>query len=257
MTTGNEILVMFFSGTALLLLFALMLIVFMINQRQVRHQYYAEKQRLKDELNFARVQADQQVMSRVMTGIHDLILQNAISARMMIQLADQAEGKVKSDHIRQALLSLDELRRSADQIMHSLNTDYIKANSLDLIIGEELERIQASSNLTFDIRTEGDLDRLSPVKKLLVYRIIQNALEYILSHGMVSRIGIRLHCSYEVLQISIICNTCLCRKDRLHTVSDELLRYMEQQVKCLNGQLNINTDSSVNSSMNITIKDIS
>jgi len=255
--SNNQLLALLFAGSMVLVTFAFFCVYFILHQRNTQNMFEAEKKRLQNELQLARVKENELIMDQAYNDIHDSIFQNAFAARMFFDLSLESEGEAKEQAIAKVHSILDDINFSATAVMHSLNHDYIKANELTSIIEDELKELQNRKTMGYEVMFKGDLSEMNTDKKVLIYRIAQDAIRVISQHGSASKIIFYIECIHNRFLMRIIDDGLIHVRDKLHTGSERAMGNIEQRCKLLNGVLSINSAPTGESSLILAIKDIS
>ena len=255
--SNSHLLALFFAGSMVFVIFAFFFIYFLLHQRNTQNIFEAEKRRLSNELQQARVKENEWMMSQVAKDIYDNIKENVFAARIFFELSHNSQGREKEKAMEKTLCLLDDICNSAQTVIHTLNYDYIKANELGSIIEDELKALQKHKQMDFKVMTSGEMGHMHPDKKIMIYRIAQDAIKFITQHGTASKIIFYLECSNNKFLMRITDNGLIHIRDKMHAVSDQAMINMEQRCKLLNGELSINSVPTGESAIILAIKDIS
>lgn len=170
-----------------------------------------EKQQLgfhyNNELMKTRLEVQEQALLMVSQEIHDNIGQMlSFSCVQLSSLKDYVTGNGREilaenqDLIRQSVKNLRLLS-------HTLNTGLIEKRTLEEAIQTELDRIKAFSEMTCElVVNEEQPTELQPETKLLIFRIIQEALQNVIKHADATSVRVELNYAPEELEIRVCDN---------------------------------------------------
>ncbi len=88
-------------------------------------------------------------------------------------------------------------------ISKTLNTDYVKEKNLEESIVRELDMLKRTRKFKTAFETSGTAFQMSPERRLILYRIIQESLNNIVKHAGATQVGIAMTYDADVLHISI------------------------------------------------------
>jgi two-component system, NarL family, sensor kinase len=168
------------------LLFAFFVIIFFLIYRLRLNRHLKEKaflnERFQKELLQSQIETQEQTFQHLSREIHDNVGQ--ILSLAKVQLNIMEEGKT----FNQPLLtdvkeSVGKAMIDLRDIAKSLNTDRIKLCSLAEMTNHELQRIARLGTIKTFFTAQGQEQPIDEQKKLIVFRMIQEALQNILKHA--------------------------------------------------------------------------
>lgn len=235
------------SGSLLITLFGFYLTIFMIIQKNKDRRYQLEKReieyRYENELLHTRLEVQEQALNQVSQEIHDNIGQVLGAAQMNLfaVTSNHYDMSKCTEFIEdsKSLLAkaIDDLRN----VSHVLNSEFINRIGLEDAIRKELAYISSFHKVQHEVTIRGDSFDLSKEEELLIFRIVQEALNNIAKHAQATYVHIELN--YEptnfVLHITdngIGFDTSVPKKN-----SGIGLINMWQRAKLINGKLEINS----------------
>lgn len=185
----------FVSGIGLLTLLAIsltaMLVIF--KQKQVRH---------KNELLKTRLDVQEQSMTLISEEIHDNIGQLLSLARMYMQSLSQKEQDPQNlKLVKECRELLSRAIVDLRYISHSLNGERIEQIGLVASIERELEHIESASGIDCVIQVTGKAYQLTREQDLLLFRVLQEAIQNVIKHAEATRLVI--HFNYEEDQLKV------------------------------------------------------
>jgi signal transduction histidine kinase len=134
--------------------------------------------------------------------IHDNVGQILSLAKVQLNIIDQSETLDRT-LLADAKDSVSKAMTDLRDIAKSLNTERIQLSSLPEITGHELQRISRAGLILTSIQTEGKEQNMQEQKKLIIFRIIQEALQNILKHSKAKNVDIFFCYQADYLTIEI------------------------------------------------------
>ena len=177
----EQLLPLYLFGTLILGVFAVAIPSFLVyqNQKQARN-----KLKHQNELLSTRLDVQEQSMSLISEELHDNIGQLLSITRQYVSGAERnmtdAKGKEQLENAKGILTkAIKEIRH----ISHSLNSDLIREVGLISFLQKDLEIIADASELNCKFKTEGKEFPIRPEQELIIYRIIQEAVQNVIKHA--------------------------------------------------------------------------
>ena len=180
-------------SVVLLFLFALVLITIIIvtailyyNRKKMQQK---ERDKFQKELLRTQLEIKEQTLKNVSQEIHDNIGQTLSLARMTLNImAMEQDGNPEKINQSQALVgkAIQDLR----DLSKTLNADMLLFSGLLPALEAELKAIEKTGVFDTELFIEGQAFKMDPQKELILYRIVQEALQNILKHAEASQIKI-------------------------------------------------------------------
>lgn len=192
------------------------------------------------ELKFHNLkeQEAQRMMNQIDREIHDNIIQSLYAFRRQFdKIERRLTEKDEQFHILRQIA--EQIAKDAKNISQSLNSTYIKTAGLEVLIENELDRLCGPRQIDAKITTEGRLDDLDVEKKLLIYRIAQDAILNTCQHSGASELSVELKNSPNSFKMVIHDNGFGIAKDKLYAKPGIGMLNMTERAKYINGQLHI------------------
>lgn len=193
-------------GTSLLLALGLCIVLITLAYQKKRLQHQQEILRLeadyRQEILHARLEVQEQTFLSFSQELHDNIGQLLALARL--QLAVGAESAAQAPEAclkgQETLdLAIDEVRALARRF----NSLYIQQLELPALLEAHLELIRQAGTHHIDLQVEGTEKPLPPEKKLLLFRMVQEALSNTLRHADAGSISVHLQYTGKTLFLQI------------------------------------------------------
>ncbi|RYD59463.1 MAG: hypothetical protein EOP56_00955 [Sphingobacteriales bacterium] len=200
--------IIFFAGTFLLILFAIVFVVAIVVHKRKQYHLFAEKLKLQHrfdtQLLETKLEVQEQSFRYFSEEIHDNVGQILTLCNLNLHelLEENSDLRSKSVFEQTAELinkALNDLRN----ISHTLNGDHVTRVGLKGALEKELSYINSSRKTGTALIVTGDNHPLNPEQELLVFRIVQEGITNALKHGRARKIDIRLLYASDSLTVEI------------------------------------------------------
>ncbi len=203
-TDNNEIVAGIIVASAVFLLAAFFICILVVYSNNRKKKHILEKhtllQQYKEQLLKSQLEMQEQTFNTISREIHDNVGQILSLAKVQLNIMDQSE-KLDKNVLNEAKESVSKAMTDLRDIAKSLNSERIQQSSLPEITSYELHRISRSGLMLTSVQTEGKEQNMHEQKKLILFRMIQEALHNILKHSKAKNINILF--SYEAEQLKI------------------------------------------------------
>jgi two-component system NarL family sensor kinase len=201
-----EIAIIFIIGSLTLLVFVFFLVLIIIEyrKRQVRHitEKLELKHRYQNEVLQTQLEVQEQSFKQVSEELHDNIAQVLSLVKMKLY---QTAGKTTDETAKTGIEASNELlsktMNDLRTLSHTLNGGLVSKLTLEESIQKELGYIRDVNEMQASLSVTGDAAELEDSKKLLAFRIVQEALNNALKHGKAKKINISL--AYEMDRLTV------------------------------------------------------
>jgi signal transduction histidine kinase len=191
-----EIVLIIIACTLLLLLAAGTIVFFLLFYQKRYSQYQREKAGMRasfdQELLKAEIEMKEQTLLTISQEIHDNIGQVLSLAKLnlnTILLEDNNPAVPKIAATKELVgKAIQDLRN----LSKSLNTEHISHQKLSESLGFELDQIRKTGLYETALRVQGAEKTLDPQKQIIIFRIVQEALNNIIKHARAKSITISL-----------------------------------------------------------------
>ena len=202
---SSEINIVIMVGTVVFLLFAGFILAYMMIYWKRKHLQEVEKMKLNfnEEILKSQLEIQEQTFTTISQEIHDNVGQLLSLAKVQANIIDQSETTDKAvlaelrDNIGKAMTDLRDMAKS-------LNSDHLRLLSLKDLIVPELARMQRSGLLATAITEEGTTQPIDQQKKLILFRIIQEALHNVIKHAAAENLSVQLLYMADAVEIKIV-----------------------------------------------------
>jgi signal transduction histidine kinase len=202
---SNELYVAIISGTIIFLLFSVFIIAYLVIYRRRNEKHKLEIERMQmlfnEEILKTQMEIQEQTLSNLSQEIHDNVGQILSLAKVQVSILHKKNVMDETlllsvrENIGQAITDLRSMT-------HSMNTQRILNETLDEVIRQDIDRISSTGVLTASLTVDGNGPSLSGQKKLILFRIFQEAIQNVLKHAEAHSIEVSIH--YLPLEVVLI-----------------------------------------------------
>lgn len=198
----------------------------------------------------SQLEIQEQTFNTISREIHDNVGQILSLAKVQLNIVEQSDS-IDKNLLTDAKESVSKAMTDLRDIAKSLNSERIQISSLPEITEHELQRINRSGIMLTSFTIEGQEQAIAEQKKLIIFRIIQEAFQNILKHSGAQNIGVIFHYQSDELKIDITDDGKGFNKDLLTRKDGLGLHNIVNRAKLIGGEAHIN--SSIDKGTHITI----
>ncbi|HSN08645.1 MAG TPA: ATP-binding protein [Hanamia sp.] len=202
------IIIVFFSLFIILLIVAIINLILQYQKRQIR--FIKEKENLitihKNELLQTQLEIQEQTFKNISQEIHDNIGQILSLVKLNINTMDCTQASTMQDKVNDSRVLITKAIQDLRDLSKSLNTDYIIEKGLAGAIEYELEMLKRTKAFEIQFVVEGKPYRLEDQERLILFRVVQEALHNIIKHAKATLIKVTLTFGGEYLTLIITDN---------------------------------------------------
>ncbi len=206
LNSETEIFYTIVAGGLLALFLAAIIIISVVKYQRRQKKNEVEKKQMQvqfsQELLQSQLEIQEQTLKNISQEIHDNIGQVLSLAKlnlntMSVDNVELLQQKITNSKklVSKAIVDLRDLSRS-------LNTDYVADMGLQRAIEYELELISKSATIKTNLVVEGQVSRMDKQKELILFRIVQEALNNIIKHAKAQHILVTT--SYNTGELVIV-----------------------------------------------------
>ena len=194
------------AGSSLLLLLLLFIAALLLQQRLRLHRcrlVFLQWQQADRQLLETQIELQEQSLDEIARELHDNVGLSLTLARLQLRMLQEKPGmgnplvESVADIIGKAV---EDLRN----ISSGLPADTIKAAGLYQAVQQLAEKVQRSGPHAVQVTVSGEIVFLDATKELIIFRMLQEAINNILKHAGADAIAISLF--YEPSRLCIVVN---------------------------------------------------
>ncbi len=229
---------------AMLLILFVVLLLYFSQRKQLAFQKYIDslKSEYEKSLLNTELEIQEQTLQHISREIHDNIGLSLTLAKLHLNTFNSISTGNGTKKIEESAELIGKAIQDLSAISHSLNANVINSNGLLNALEEEALRISSIGTLKVNIIVFGESVFLDDQKELLLFRIIQEAMNNILKYAGASTARIELHYSAERLQLKIKDNGCGFDTGRRNGQTGSGLLNMQARTKSLDGTFAITSN---------------
>lgn len=199
----EQIIIIIICVIAVLLFIGMLFLILIWAYNQKRQQMERDKQKIRDDFDKqllqSRLEIQEETFNLISQEIHDNVGQMLSLAKVQLSIIEQKTATGMLEEVKETIsMALTDLRN----IAKSLSNERIQHLSLPDCIRDEITRLQ-KSGLHFTFSVEGAERLTGKQEKLILFRIIQEALQNILKHAGATSVVICFRYSTGHLEISV------------------------------------------------------
>jgi signal transduction histidine kinase len=229
----------------------------LIYYKNKRKQMYQEKEELKNQfekqLLQSRIEIQEQTFTHISGEIHDNVGQSLSLAKVQLSILEEA-NQYNRETVREVKQIISQSLSELRSLAHSLNGERIRSFNLSKSVEEELERLRKTGAYTVAINQEGDPEEIPDEHRLMLFRVIQEALQNIVKHAKAGSIHVGLKKTHTICQVEVSDNgkgfTATPETSTAHGLG---IVNMQKRVELMGGRLEIDSVPGKGTILKITI----
>ncbi len=248
--------VVFVIGISLLLLLFVSFIVTIVYKYQQKQNAYNKgmeelKTKYENALLHSQLEIQEQTFQNISREIHDNIGQKLTLAKLHLNTLNFKDADAVAQKTNDSVALIGEAINDLSDISRSMSSEIVLNNGLIKALEFETRQLQKFGLYEISLDVTGNIIFLDANKELVLFRIVQEALNNVVKHSSASTIVIKLHFDHDKLILNIIDNGkgFLCEQNKRQATG---LINMKKRANMLNGTCDIN--SSPGSGTNIKIE---
>lgn len=243
--------------TFLILLLVGFIFAIIVLYKRKQNLYYQTLENVKLEndkkLLETQVKIQEETFQEISREIHDSVNQVLSLARFKLLSIQSTDEKISAS-VENCIGMIEEAMKDLTNISRSLSSDLIHKNGLIKTLEFEIERIQSAAiNFTLDLI--GQEVRLEGTRELIIFRVIQEAINNTLRHARARDIYVTLQ--YKDDQLIVIYRDDGEGFDVQKTISGSAqnsgLMNMQQRANLIGGECRITSSSRTGTQIMLTI----
>ncbi|MBX2906341.1 MAG: hypothetical protein KF744_09910 [Taibaiella sp.] len=204
----SEIAIILIVGTLTLLVFVFFIILIIIEYRRRQVKYITEKlemeHRFKQEVLQTQIEVQEQSFQYISEEIHDNIAQTLSLARIkLFKTTERATDEAQKASLHTTTELVGNALEGLRSLSHVLNGGLVQQLPLKDSLEKELKYVKDANEIETELRMTGEYRELEAGKKLVAFRVVQEALNNSIKHSHASRISINLEYSPQKISIGI------------------------------------------------------
>jgi len=204
----TEFVIAFIMVSVLLVLaMAVFIAIIVYRYQQKQNLYFKDIERLKatheKTLLQSQVEIQEQTFQNISREIHDNIGQKLTLAKLYLNTFDFADSHKTMQQVSESVNIIGEAINDLKDLRHSMSSDIITTHGIIKALEHEQNQLKKSGLYQISFSATGKPVYLSDNTELVLFRIVQEALNNIVKHAAASAIYLQLHYSNDDLTITI------------------------------------------------------
>jgi signal transduction histidine kinase len=204
---SQEIAIIIIASAFLLMVAVAVIILFLVYQKK-QLKYLLERKEMNSqfqkELLKTRLESQEETLTKLGAELHDNIGQLLSSSKLLIGVAGR-DLHASSEPLRMADETISKAIRELRSMSKSLNTEWLEQFSLIENLHAEAARVNASGDYQVSVSHSPSFEMPSD-RQIILFRMVQEALQNAIRHGLASQITIQATQSNEGSHITIVDN---------------------------------------------------
>lgn len=246
-----------FLGTVYVATLLVLLVYVLVRSAERQSRQLEKEEKLKSEHHKARIREGEMILNEISREIHDNIGQLAYTLRMHLHVIKRlASDPMQISTIDNMAEVADKMIGDTSNISRSLNREYIQAHGLHNMIEKVLKHVAVSNSLKYNFNISGNIRKLIPEAKVLVLRIVQEALSNVVKHSSATCIDLKIIYKANSFLLRIKDNGLGFSVDREMARTGMGLNNMRERAELLGGKLFIEAMPGRGCTLVLSIKKI-
>ena len=243
----------------LLLLLTIISIILIYQKRQLKVESEIRKAKgdFENEILKTRLEIKEQTLKNISQEIHDNVGQILSLANVTLTSVNLQENSIVMASINNAMSLVSQAINDLRNMSKTLDPDNIKNVGLKECLQFELDLLEKTGAYKTSMLEEGPERQFHSSKQLLIYRIVQEAINNIIKHSQAKTIKISLFYHPDIFEVIVTDNGVGFEDlDEEKSTIDNLgsgLRNMKYRASLMKGELEINGIPSKGTTIKLTI----
>lgn len=208
--TESQVIIFIYTTTAIILLLVTVIVtlLYFYQRRQLAFQLKLNNLQLDFEKNSLQTQIEvqEETFQHISREIHDNINLSLTLAKLNLNTIDWNDNFKMKESVKSSVSLLSAAITDLSNLSKSINTDLITEMGLIKAVKTELDKIKCLSHLNIDLQIDGDPVFLESKNELIIFRIIQEALNNVIKHSNATEVSLVLHYEKQFLKVEITDN---------------------------------------------------
>ena len=193
--------ILIIGGAAIFSILVFFIIMFIFFYQRRHHKHLREKQQLQNsyqrEILKTQLETRENTFHQISEELHDNIGQLLSSTRMLLGIAERSLTEVP-DTLRTADQTLAKAIQDLRMLSKTLNREWLHQFNLPHNLRSEIQRINAARTIEINFETQVTNLPISTESQVMLFRIIQEALQNCIKHSRATKVNISLEVAEHV-----------------------------------------------------------
>jgi two-component system NarL family sensor kinase len=257
-TSQITIFVIATTGVILILTLLVISLLHIFNKRKALFEENLSKLRLNYEKNLlqAQIEIQEQTFLEISRNIHDNINLSLTLAKLNLNTLKLESDKTSENIISASTELIATAITELKDLSRGMNPELIQSVGFINALQNEIERINRITQLDIECDIQGNTVFLDGEKELVLFRIVQEALNNIIRHAKASKIILQLYYADENIKLKICDNGIgfqLPSSEHINLTMSAGLRNMETRATVLGGTFSLVSNPGEGTNIEILI----
>jgi signal transduction histidine kinase len=221
------------------------------NKKRIRFQKNQRQAFYKQLLN-TRLEIQEKTYKSISEELHDNIGQVLTLAKLHLNTIQSASAGEDHENILAARELISKCIQDIRNLSKTLDTQAIEALGFVKAIEMELRTLKKLREIEYIFELKGEPERLAPERELILFRIVQEAIQNIIKHANASQIRILVEYNEYALLLTIVDNGIGFNSEQLDGYGSGLSN-MHSRAKVLHGELSVTSQNGLGTKVNISV----
>jgi two-component system, NarL family, sensor kinase len=204
----EEIKAIILSGSIIFIALAVFIIFFILLFTRKKNKLIMQNQLLeaehKQQLLQTQIEIQEQTLKNISQEIHDNIGQVLSLAKLNLNTFENIESTTNQTKINDTKHLVSKAINDLRDISRSMHGDKITELGLQISIANELKILENTGQFKTELQVIGSAYKLEPQKEMVLFRIVQEALNNIVKHAKAKNLSVHLEYNNDSFKLSII-----------------------------------------------------
>jgi len=246
-------------GTVIFLTLAGLFVFFIALSIQRRRKMFLEKKEMKikfeQELLQTQIEIQEQTLKTISQEIHDNIGQVLSLAKLHLNTFEGIESNSNQTKINDTKNLVSKAINDLRDLSRSLHGDKIAELGLQESVENELKILQNTGQYKTELKITGEPYKLAPQKEMVLFRMVQEAMNNAIKHARAKNITIAMLYQPEIFNLIITDDGIGFNTASLQAVQTGIgLKSMQNRAALIDGTFTINSAAGNGTEINIELK---
>lgn len=259
-TPNAQVTLFIIVATAIVFLLAALIValLFLYQRKQLAYSRHlnALKHDFEKNLLQTQIEVQEQTFQNISREIHDNINLSLTLAKLNLNTLDWTDLSKTREAVKSSVTILGSAINDLSNLSKSINTDLIKEMGLMKALKAETQRISQMSKLNIAFEVKGEPVFLESEKELVIFRIIQEALNNVIKHSGSSKAFLLLDYRRDCLKVILRDNGMGFNKEEVANRKERGnagLKNMQTRTNIFGGKFLIESQIAKGTSIHVTI----
>lgn len=243
-----NIVILLIATTLLIVILAslVVILIYIYQKKQLIYQNNLDDLKVDHEKNLlaSKIEIQENTFQHISREIHDDINLSLTLAKLKLNTFEVCANEINPSHVKSSIELIGDAIGKLSDISQSLNSDIISSKGLISALKNEIAKIKKTGLLPIHLNISGNEIYLDNQKELIIFRIIQEALNNIIKHAYASKAMVTLFYKAYILEVIISDNGkgfVLTDLNEVNKIGKAGLKNMETRANAINGRMLIET----------------